>query len=400
MGRRAQGFRVFFKRGWAYIYFTHAKAEHRIALGTRDPDEAQKRAAAEYAATLSGRRRPVAVTGRARPSLLAFDELLAEWISDQEGVLDETTCTTLTTYAKHFAAFFTSLERVTAESAKDYTRARLRSVTRSTVSKELTFLRSFLAWCVERGLLDAAPVIASPPPKATGTRTGPQRARSVEVDSAEARAIIEALPEWSKEIGGRKWPVRARYRVAYETTLRPSSLAHLSVPEHYRRGAGELCLDEKGDKARFGRVVPLTPAACEALDAVAPEKGLIFGAHSFAKVLKRAAAKVLDPERARLFAAYDFRHARITHMLDAGAPLTGAAYLAGHKRVSTTDRYLRPNRRAAERALAAVSAPFPPQAPTDSSGASRKPAESWGDRRVSNPRHLEPQSRGLCAEEP
>jgi hypothetical protein len=84
--------RVEYKRGWAYARFTHETADHRIALGTKDPGEAQKRAEQEYAAALSGRRRPLIVAGRASRPLLEFDELLAEWIADQEGVLDETTC--------------------------------------------------------------------------------------------------------------------------------------------------------------------------------------------------------------------------------------------------------------------------------------------------------------------
>jgi integrase len=399
MGRTAEGFRVSYKRGWAYVRFTHTQTEHRIALGTRDPDEAKKRAAEEYAATLSGRRRPIVVAGHARRSLLSLDELLAEWIADQKGVLDDTTCDTLTTYGKHYVAFFTSLEQVTTESAKDYTRARLRKVTRSTVLKELTFLRSFLRWCVDHGVLGEGPVIPQPPRKATGMRAGPQRAKPVEVSEDEARRIIKALPELSKKIDGRSWPVRARYEVAYETSLRPATIALLSVPEHYTPGVAQLLIEDADDKARFGRPLPLSPAASAALDAVAPASGLIFGAHCFTKALKRAAAAVLDPERARRFAQYDFRHGRITHLLDVGAPLTGAAYLAGHRRVSTTDKYLRPSRRAAERALAAaIPAPFPPPAGAVASAPAPTALIFQGDRRGSNPRHLEPQSSALPAE--
>ena len=45
------------------------------------------------------------------------------------------------------------------------------------------------------------------------------------------------------------------------------------------------------------------------------------------------------------FTAYDRRHARLTQLAES-YDLTGAAYLAGHKRVSTTALYVRANRSA------------------------------------------------------
>src|SRR4051812_40399930 len=64
-------------------------------------------------------------------------------------------------------------------------------------------------------------------------------------------------------------------------------------------------------------------------------------------------AFVLTPANLATFAAYDFTHARITDLAEQGH-LTGVAYIAGHKKVSTTDHCARPNRRAADRALEAV----------------------------------------------
>ena len=398
MGRRAQGFRVFFKRGWAYVRFTHEGTEHRIALGTPDSGEAQERAANEYARTLSGRSRPV---GRRAVDSRALDVMLAEWIAAQAGVLDETTCATLETYARHYDAAFGKLSNITRASVRDYTRSRLRKVMRTTVLKELTFLRGFLSWAVDQGALDEAPIVDPPPAKATGVRSGPQRSSPVAITEGQAMAIVGALPERSKRIGGRKWPVRARYLVAWETGLRPATLAALRVPEHYRPGAGEgLVIDDADDKARYGRTVPLSAAARAELDAVCPVSGLIFGAHDFAKVLKRAARGVLGPELAARFAAYDFRHGRATHLVDQGGPLTGVAFLLGHRKLSTTDSYLRPGARAAEQALAAaVGAPFPPPWVIRGAAAGAQGGENvGGDRRGLNPRHLEPQSSALPAE--
>lgn len=121
------------------------------------------------------------------------------------------------------------------------------------------------------------------------------------------------------------------------------------------------------------------------------ESALLFGAHTFAKVLKRTAAKVLGAERARQFAQYDFRHGRASDLIDKGAPLTGVAFLFGHTKLSTTDKYLKGNRRAAERALDAVAGTFTDQAKAGEA----KAMNSRGDRRVSNPRQLDPQRSSL-----
>jgi integrase len=221
-------------------------------------------------------------------------------------------------------------------------------VLRKTVQKELSYLRGFLTWCELQGAIDRAPVIAPLPKKATGSRAGKQRAVPVEIDAAQADAIIALLPLKSKRIGDRKWPVRARFRFAWETGLRPETLSRISVPSNFRPGSAELVLDDADDKARYGRTLPLSAQARGVLEEAAPTAGFIFGRHNFAKALKRAAALVLGAELARRFAPYDFRHGRGTQLADEGASLTGIAYLLGHKQLTTTNRYLKPSRRAAE----------------------------------------------------
>ena len=62
---------------------------------------------------------------------------------------------------------------------------------------------------------------------------------------------------------------------------------------------------------------------------------------------------MLPPEKAKTFTAYDLRHARITQWAETGN-LTGTAFMAGHRRISTTDRYAHRSRGAAERLLAST----------------------------------------------
>lgn len=118
-----------------------------------------------------------------------------------------------------------------------------------------------------------------------------------------------------------------------------------------------VVITDEIDKARFGREVDLTPEAIRILRRIAPDSGLLFGRHEYVIAIKRAAASILGPVRGKSFAPYDFRHGRARALLDAGAPLRGVSYLLGHKRPTTTDRYVAPNRLAGQEALR-FSGPF------------------------------------------
>lgn len=356
MGRPAEGPKVFWKRGWAYVRFTWQGREYRDALGTRDSAEAATSAARAYSDVVSGRRRPVVL----RPGkLLDLGELWEEWRAWKRPSIDVETDIMIGYYGDRFVDSFKSLDRITKATAATYSLVRLGQVSRSTVLKEICFLRQFLAWCEDNRTISSAPVIPPLPPKAKGKRVGPQRVKPVEITPDEARRIIEKLPEHSKTIDGRKWPIRDRFAFMWETALRPASISRLRVPEHWRPGQRAVELEDEDDKGRFGRTVDLTPMAIAILRRQAPKSGPIFGDHCFTKALKAAARAVLGPQRAKGFAPYDFRHGRAKALLDAGASLRGVAYVLGHKRPSTTDKYLAPDRRAGREALA-VSAPFSP----------------------------------------
>lgn len=72
-----------------------------------------------------------------------------------------------------------------------------------------------------------------------------------------------------------------------------------------------------------------------------PEDGLIFGGHPYREVLKRAAVSAgLEDDRAHHVSNHDFRHAALTRLASRSNNLAGGAYLAGHKQVTTTARYV------------------------------------------------------------
>lgn len=348
MARPAEGWSLRKHGRRYYVRFTCEGERVELATGSSDPEEAACRASAIYADYHSGAR-----TRRLKASdpAVRIGDLAAYWLADVEGELDAGTVGTMLVYVRHFEAFFGTMGQLTDANCARYGRQRLARVKRQTVRKELSALRRFVGWCAEQGILSRAPVVPPLPGRSTGTAYSQRRrTKATPLSPDEVEAIIECLPEWSTSKKTKPFIVRARFRVAWETALRPSTLDALSTPENYVCRSGTLIITDEIDKVRFGRDLPLTEKAQEALGSVCPKSGLIFGKHDYRAQLSKAAAKVLPPERAMTFTAYDLRHARATQWAE-GGNLVGVAYLLGHKQVTTTNKYARPNQSAAERVL-------------------------------------------------
>jgi len=92
-----------------------------------------------------------------------------------------------------------------------------------------------------------------------------------------------------------------------------------------------------------------------ARDSVCPAAGVIFGNHDYRTPL-RAAAKAagIEAHRAERATPYDFRHPRLTHLGQVSSNLSGIMFLAGHRQPSTTAKYMRPQKAAAEEVLQAA----------------------------------------------
>lgn len=358
MPRKPQGWRLRPPRpgvsGNYTVIFTWGKREIERSTGTADPERAAIAAAQIYAREVSRPvvAKPAAPTGPG----LELEGAVARWLSTLIPTHDPSTVACYADYAEsHWLPFFEGLHRVTDEGCDSYMRFRLTRVQATTARKELSALRGFVKWASSPRVALVPPCTVPPvPARATGkTYEKRRRAKAIPMTPAEVRAIIRDLPEWSTSKKVPPFPVKARFEVAYETGLRPELLDLLSVPEHYRRGATHIAIPPELDKAREARRVPLSPAARKALDRVCPEAGLIFGAHDYRPRLRAAATAALPPERAELFCGAHLRSARITHWLDAGAPLTGVMRLVGHTRLETTAGYVR----AADKAAEAIVAP-------------------------------------------
>lgn len=345
MGRRTEGWRL---RGGVddtkTVRFSHARKRHEYSTGERDPVRARAAAAKIYADVVTGRRSP-AVAVAERPAAPIF----AEWLGAMKSLIAPSTHGLWTIYVSaHYLDTFATTRDFSTARAADYMRRRIGQVSRETVKKELSPLRSFFTWALEQGLVGAPVVVPPVPRSALGVRATTRHAGRADVSPDDAAAVLAALPEWSSSAPDR-FRVRAYFQVLWETSLRPATVQALRVPEHYRPGHVELVVEDRIDKARFGRTVPLTERACAVLNAVAPEAGPIFGRHDYRGFLRRAAALAGRPELAERMTPYDIRHGRLTELAEQSLP--GAAFLAGHRRMTTTTIYAKPTARAARAML-------------------------------------------------
>lgn len=344
------------KEGTLYVRFRFEGVRHERSTGTADPGSAAREAAKIYAEVVSGQRERHAAEAAGITSALPIDVLASKWLSTIEGATHATNTTGLFTLhmRTHLIPFFARLDRITPATVEDYQSKRLREVTRATLRKERMTLRLFLGWCQRRKLIHRVPDFPDIPRGATGTRATTRKQASVEVTAEQVGRFIAELPILSKGKirQSHRFPVRARYVVAWETGLRPSTLDKIRVPEHYRRGAAELVIADEIDKARFGRTVPLTEAARAALDSVAPDRGLVFGKRDYRKYFAEASERAGMPDG---FSPYDLRHGRALALLEPSGNLPGVAFLLGHKKMTTTDKYLKATRRAGDAVLSVAS---------------------------------------------
>lgn len=344
--------------------FCHGKRPNgkprRYNLGTGEEAEdlAARAAAVIVAETITGKRSP-----RKRGAALdsrPIGPLGEEWLASIAQTIDVSTSDTYAGYVNtHFTPFFKTLDRVTKGAASNYIQERLKCVKASSVKKELGALRGLLAFVlnIDRSAVD----LPSVPDRATGKANKRGKRTRTPLSPAETAAILSALPATrvitmrdSKKRG--LWcfraAVRARFWIAYETSLRPKALDLLSVPEHYTKGATHLRITDEIDKARFGRLVPLSARARAELDSVCPEHGIILGKFRNRKALRIAARAAGLPEaKVATLHLYDLRAARLTHWCE-GGNLPGAAWQAGHKKISTTALYAKGSLRAAEDLIA------------------------------------------------
>lgn len=347
MGRQAEGYRLRLPRpgaAWA-VRFRIDGRRRELSTGERDRGAADRQARAIYAAELSGHR-----VGPPAARFSLSKEVAAEWLASLA-----LRPKTAGNYEEFTVRWIRRVRTWDARGLTSYIQERLREARAKTVKSELSALRGLLRWLFETGEL-AEPIALSIPKAALGVKASRRtRVAAPELSVAEVNAVLRALPERSDK----GWWVRPRCEFLYLSALRPATVDALSVPEHWQPGSKMVRITSDIDKEGFARELPLPERALEILDKCAPEEGVIFGEHKYYRYIRRAAAKAvkgrsLSPGKAAVFTGQHLRSARATHLLDAGASLTGAQYLLGHTRSSTTARYARPSLKQAIEALKRV----------------------------------------------
>lgn len=344
MARHARGWTLR-RRSANGVYLVRFSAHGRVmerSTGCRDRGLAEQAASKIYAHFIA-RQSPRRQQSGSGP----LGESVARWIVSMQSTHDPATLETWKIYARaHWLPRWLGLHEITMDGLVGYRDERLQQVMAGSVRKELSALRIFLRFV-------GSPVtVPSVGKRTVGTRYEKRRrVTAPQLSPADVERFLGELPEWSQSRRGTPYAVRARFVVAYETSLRPSTLDLLEVPTHYRRGASTLLITPEIDKARFGRELPLSPRARKALDSVCPETGAIFGKHKHRTYVAQAAAAAFTPDVAARFSAPHLRSARITHLLEGTGNIPGTQYLAGHKLMSTTAIYAKPSMRAAMQTL-------------------------------------------------
>jgi integrase len=340
------------------VRFRHAGIRHKITTGERTRAKAQVEAAKLYAEHTAAGRTP-APRG-------ALADLVAAWLTSRESEIAEETLGMYEDHWRvHLLPYFRSVDAITARTVDTYISHRLTMVKRKTVVKELSSLRQFMGYLERQGIIARAPEVRSPAKRAIGTEASPRQ--HIPLSAEQVEAILAELPETTRRTGtGGGLPARAFFTVMWETALRFSTLNRIRAPFDYRKGSTTLRIRSEVDKARYARTLPLSPRAREALDAVCPEEGVIFGRHQYRHTLRQAALRAGFSEAdARHIGYHEIRHAALMDLGASTTDLTAIAYIAGHKHIVTTAKYVRGREEGAADALAARRAPAKGKAKVD-----------------------------------
>jgi integrase len=348
MARRAEGWKLV-KRGRIYrVRFTYKTKRYEITTCESVAGKAELVAAQIYSDVVAGRVTVTDAGNLVHPTTTLAD-LCSDWIIAIEPELGRKTGTTYTVYAKHWCEFFETIGRVTTGNISNYGRKRLGSVTRATVSKELSAFRRFLLWAFDEGMLREVPEVRMPSKKALGVKHAQGRKAPTHLSPEQVEAILAALPVKGRARGGKELLIRDYFTFCYETALRPDgTLDHLEERDFTPAG---LHIRPELDKNRWERTVPLSERAATILGRIAKGEPTrpFFGDRDRRDAWRKAAIKALGPELGKKANPYDLKHARVTAWFSAGKDPMGVRFLTGTN--EAIDKYALPSRLAAERAL-------------------------------------------------
>ena len=206
-----------------------------------------------------------------------------------------------------------------------------------TLARRISSLRSFLAWCVERGELASNPAALIDTPKLP----------SLLPDVLTQDEIVRLLnaPDATSKLGLRD---RAMLELLYATGIRVSELIALNREDVNLQAAFLRCGGEKRE-----RIIPLYPRAVKALrdyiQTVRPRlagqeepalfvnmNGQRMTRQGFWKIVKYYQGKA---EITKDITPHTLRHSFAVHLLENGADLRSIQEMLGHADISSTQIY-------------------------------------------------------------
>lgn len=215
----------------------------------------------------------------------------------------------------------------------------------TTVNCGLRTLRRALSLAYEWGKLDRKPKITL----AKGER---QRDRVLSDD--EARRYLASCPQPWKDVA----------TLMLGTGTRPGECYALRWEHVLLIGQGGLFQIVQGKTKAARRMLPMVPAVYQALKARneaqgSSREGWVFptgsvSGHLEESVAKLYHAKALKASKVKPFEPYCLRHTALTNLAKAGVDAFTLARIAGHSRISTTERYIHPQAEAIEQAFAKI----------------------------------------------
>lgn len=206
-------------------------------------------------------------------------------------------------------------------------------LSRASVARKLSAIRSFLAFLTRRGRLRKNPA------REVGTPRLPKKLVSfLPID--EAVGLLDRPPATS--LGGQR--DHAIVELLYATGARVAELCGLDVAD-LDRSRGTIRVRGKGSKER---IIPVGDPALRAVNAYLALQGegegplfrnLRGGRLTVRSVHRIVRARARAAGLTRRVSPHTLRHTFATHLLDAGADLRLIQDLLGHSRLSTTQHY-------------------------------------------------------------
>lgn len=351
MGRRA-GLPVVYKPTAStavfWCRFTLDGVRHRLSTGCRDQGAAEAEARrlhglASLGKLPGGKQRRV--PAYARTPLIDQVVKYLEWarangkadsyVRKQEG---------------HLARYMTrwqSIDQITTKAIEEYKvdrRTENQKLRLTTLYKELVTLSRLLHWCKKAGHLDDVPHFDRFKPV---TDYVPPNTTPEEIDR-----VLRELPD--RKTHPKRLPVREFYVVQWSQGLRPCDVQRL-LWHHVDMAAKKITIAASNDKARTGRVLPMTKESIAVFRELAkrPHAAMepVFGNRSYRRSLQLA----IERAGVSRFTPHGFRHARLTELASETRDTAAVQFIAGHKNLSTTDRYVRSRTERAQAVFDAVS---------------------------------------------